>query len=411
MIDGYKSTSRTERIVVLDALRGFALLGIFLANIRGFSGWEDLGDQARVSLAGDFSPRVTEFLHLMLINGKFYTLFSFLFGVGFALQISRLKNRGIDSIGIFRRRLWLLLLIGILHMTFVWDGDVLALYAALGFALPAIYEWRDRKLLVGAVLLLILPVAGYWLVAMAGASPDFGLYSLGNRVGDLLFVTLVGQDIPQDTQWRYLDDWGAYWSWVLPGPLFRIGYLIESWRIPKVLGIMMLGIWAGRRLVEGGLLENRSFLKRVATVGYSIGLPANVAFASIGGQLHDDFLTGLLGAVLHALGIVPLGLAYAATFVLLWRYSSKSLSYLQAPGRMALTNYLLQSIIGIVIFYGVGFGLAENWPPQQIYLVAAAVLATQVLVSRYWLSHFRQGPMEWLWRLGTYKGHAVARKA
>ena len=96
MTDTIMSTSKTERIVVLDALRGFALIGIFLANIRGFSGWEGLSDQAQITLAGSVAQRFTDFFHLMLINGKFYTLFSFLFGIGFSLQISRLKIRGID---------------------------------------------------------------------------------------------------------------------------------------------------------------------------------------------------------------------------------------------------------------------------------------------------------------------------
>ena len=140
-------TTVNERIGVLDALRGLALFGILLANITDWSAWGWLEFEEKVAIASPTVVRVTDFLNLMLINGKFYTIFSFLFGLGFALQLSRLELRGADGKAIYRRRLALLLMFGVLHMTFVWQGDILTLYAALGFLLP-LSPWVVRSKII-----------------------------------------------------------------------------------------------------------------------------------------------------------------------------------------------------------------------------------------------------------------------
>ena len=312
-------TTVNERIGVLDALRGLALFGILLANITDWSAWGWLEFEEKVAIASPTVVRVTDFLNLMLINGKFYTIFSFLFGLGFALQLSRLELRGADGKAIYRRRLALLLMFGVLHMTFVWQGDILTLYAALGFLLPLVHGWSDRKLLIGAAILLLIPIPGYALVAATGIQPDLGLKQLTYSLGDKLWAVFVGGEVPSDIDWARHESWSAFWAWVLSGPPYRIGFYLESWRIPKVLGVMMIGVWTGRRLVDGQLLEDRGFLKRVALIGYSVGIPLNIAFASMGGLAQEDTTAGLRSMVLHSIGIVPLGLAYAATFALAWR--------------------------------------------------------------------------------------------
>lgn len=393
-----------ERIEVLDALRGFALLGIIIINVREWAGWYALQPAEKDAVSG--GPASTwwyDFLATSLVEGKFYTIFSFLFGLGFALQLSRIQRRGLDGIRIFRRRLLLLLAIGLIHMTFLWHGDILTLYALLGLLLPLFTSWSDRRLLVLAMFLILLPIAGVALVHLAQVDPDLRLYELGER----LFAALGGDDDRWRT-WLLREDFRSYFAWTLASPPFRIGGFFESWRIPKVLAIMLLGLLAGRKLVAGKLLEDRALLRRVAVFGLLIGIPANIGYGLIGGLWQQEFSRVLTATALYAIGVVPLGLAYAACFVLLWPVARKVLALFVAPGRMALTNYLSQTILGIIIFYGIGFGLYRSLGPWEFTGVAVAIFAAQVVWSRLWLRHVKQGPMEWLWRLGTYAGQRPA---
>lgn len=398
MAPDHHAERRRERIDILDALRGFALLGIIVVNIRDWAGWYALQTPEREAVSGGpASGWWYEFLLTSAVEGKFYTIFSFLFGLGFALQLSRLRLRGLDGIRIFRRRLLVLLAIGLIHMTFVWSGDILTLYALLGLLLPLFTGWSDRRLLILAVSLLLLPIAGVTLVHLAQVDPDLRLFELGDR----LFVAMGG-DVEGWRTWLLREDFRSYLAWTVTGPPFRIGGFFESWRIPKVLAIMLLGLLAGRKLVAGKLLDDKTLLRRVALFGLFVGVPVNIAYGLIGGLAQQEFSRTLLATAFYAVGVVPLGLAYAACFVLLWPKAQRMLRLFAAPGRMALTNYLSQSILGIIIFFGIGFGLYRSLGPWEFSGVAVAIFAAQVIWSRLWLRHFAQGPMEWLWRRLTY---------
>lgn len=390
--------AQRDRIVVLDALRGFALLGIIVANVRDWAGWFALQPAEAAAVSGGAERAWWyEFLLASFVEGKFYTIFSFLFGLGFALQLSRLQRRGLDGIHIFRRRLLVLLAIGLIHMTFFWSGDILTLYALLGLLLPLFTGWSDRQLLVLAVSLLLLPIAGVTLVHLAQVDPDLRLFELSDHV----FAALGGNPDGWRT-WLLREDIRSYFAWTLASPPFRIGYFFESWRIPKVLAVMLLGLLAGRRLVAGKLLEDKTLLRRVTVFGLLIGIPANIGYGLVGGLWQQEFSRVLTATALYAIGVVPLGLAYAACFALLWPVARKILAFFAAPGRMALTNYLSQTVLGITIFYGIGFGFYRSLGPWEFTGVAVAIFAAQVVWSRLWLQYFAQGPMEWLWRLGTY---------
>jgi uncharacterized protein len=398
-----------DRIDLLDALRGFALLGILFANIQDWSGWLALTEEERISIAGDVAAQSYRGIMTALVEGKFYTIFSFLFGLGFALQLSRLEQRGAPGAAIYRRRLLVLLAIGIVHLVLVWEGDILTLYALLGLLLPFLRRWSDRSLLIAAAVLILLPLPGFALVHAVDLDPDLRLKELGYWIWDRL-----GGDTEQEKMWRAREDWGSFLTWTLSGWPFRLGGLIESWRIPKVLAIMMLGLWAGRRLVAGDLLTDRRRLKRIAVIGFAVGLPANIAYAAIGGLEQDDVSSGFAASAAYAVGVVPLGLAYAASFALLWPRGQRLLAILAAPGRMALTNYLSHSLLCIALFYGVGFGLFATLTPIGICAIALAIFALQILWSHLWLRRFDQGPMEAVWRRLTYRragGHDGMRPA
>ena len=393
------ATSADDRVELIDALRGFALFGILLANILYWSGWIFLTADQQVALAGADGAAWQYRFHHMLVDGKFYTLFSLLFGAGFAIQLDRLERRGADGVRIFRRRLVILLVIGLLHMVFVWDGDILTFYALIGLLLPWFRHWRERSLLVAAaVLIFAVPLAGQALFELLGFRPHQAIAGLGDRI----FVALGGT--PGDyIGWLRRDDPVSFFAWVMGGWPYAISTRIEGWRIPKLLGIMLIGLVAGRRIVAGRLIDDRRLLLGLFAGGLAIGLPFSLLYAATPG-LGQMSVPSLFGTV-------PLALAYAAGFALLWRQAEPLLRAFAAPGRMALTNYLGQTLIGILIFYGIGFGLIGQVPPLVIYAIAVVIFAGQTAFSRWWLARHAQGPMERLWRLATYGNDARARRA
>ena len=390
-----RPAAKSERYDVLDALRGFALLGIFVANIRFFSGWEYLSQADRTALSGE-SYALWDFLHLALVDGKFYTLFSLLFGIGFALQLSRLEGRGAAATEIYLRRTFILLGFGLIHLFIFWEGDILTSYALLGFVLLAVRRWSDRSLLVAASLSLLVPPMGYVLFWEFGITQSLGLYSVGS-----VFCPAFFSDPVSELQ---LATVGEQMKCSLGGGFTRFGFMFDTWRWPKLFAIMLLGLWAGRQLVRGRLLKNTRLLTSVLIVGGLSGAIAGPILASLNGIgfMRPHSLQGLYAVVAYTFAVIPLGLAYAAGFVLLWRIARPVLTIFAAPGRMALTNYLSQTAIGLIVFLGIGFNQAGLWSIQSLYLFVGAVYLGQILFSNLWLSRFQYGPLEWIWRTLTY---------
>ncbi len=381
-----------ERIEALDALRGFALFGILLANILYWSGWGLMLDTQRLALAGAEGVRGQYVFHNLLIDGKFYTLFSLLFGAGFALQLDRLERRGSDGLRIYRRRVLVLLAIGLIHSWLIWDGDILTVYALLGLVLPLFVRWRDRSLVISAgTLIFAVPLAGKALFAALGWMPEASFYDLSDRIARSMGTVITAENGVSVLASGDISDLAA---WVISGTPFSWGLRLESWRIPKLLGIMLFGLVVGRRLAAGTLLGDRTLLWRVLAVGLAIGVPASAVYAWRPGQNQADWPS--------VVGTVPLALAYAAAFLLAWPKAKPMLGWFAPPGRMALTNYLSHTVIGVVLFYGIGFGVIGKLPPLAIYAVAVTVFAAQVLLSRWWLARHAMGPMERLWRNLTY---------
>jgi uncharacterized protein len=385
------ATSKGERIDLIDALRGFALLGILLANILNWSGWIFMTPEQKASLAGPGAVAWQYGFHHLFVDGKFYTLFSLLFGIGFAVQLDRLERRGADGLRIFRRRLLILLAIGIVHVALLWDGDILTFYALIGLILPWFRHWSERALLAtAAILIFVVPPIGHALFEAMEFRPHQAVAAFGDRI----FLALGGTAPIDAVAWLRREDPQSFFTWVMGGWPYAISTRLEGWRIPKLLGIMLIGLLAGRRIAAGQLLGDRRLLILILATGLAIGVPLSFLYA----------VTPALGqtSLFSTFGTVPLALAYAACFALLWPRAEPALRLLAAPGRMALTNYLMQTLIGILIFYGIGFGLVGRVPPLGIYAIAVAIFAAQTAFSHWWLARHEQGPMERLWRLGTY---------
>lgn len=397
-----------DRYEILDILRGLALFGIYFANIPAFSGYLDLMPDEKSAIPG------TEFydsLSLLFIDGRFYTIFSFLFGVGFALQLTRItQDHSQSARNRYFKRLSFLLILGLIHMYFIWLGDILALYAVLGFVLYMIRDLSDRALLILAGIMLATPIPGYLLFWFFEIDPDLGLYEITSQIlggdGGLgpVFAALAEnvRTTELSTFFRLNIELGTA----------RIGYYFDTWRIPKVFAVMLIGLWAGRRLIKGQLLNDRKTLSGIITWGMLIGFPASLVYMYLNGlnsfSAHSG--EGLLSVAAYTLAVFPTGFAYAAAIVVLWLMKPTWLNIFAPIGRMALSNYIFQSILSITIFYGIGFNLNTTGVPYSLVIISISVVILQVVFSNIWLRHFRFGPLEWVWRSFTYGQRIKLRK-
>lgn len=388
-----------HRIALLDGLRGFALAGIFLVNARYFSGVFLLppADAAALPLAR--FDAATAWVVGVLVEGKFVALFSLLFGAGFALQ-ERRSPEGAAFDARFRRRLWGLLAIGALHALLLWAGDILAIYALLGFTLPWLRRRSDGFVLRLAAALWLLPVALYAVLWAAGMP---GLFELAAT----LEPAPTGPPLPERMQAAFAQ--GTYGAvlWAnaltLAARLFEL--LLEGF-FAKVLALFLAGYVAGRRRLFRDAALHRRALRRVVAVGAPLGLAACTAWTVL--EARDVFLPasglGLVQAAAYAVGVPALAAAYAAGLARWFgRPSGGAVLRALAPtGRTALTGYLLQSVAGVGLFYGLGLGLYQRVGLTGTVLLALAVVALQLALSAAWLRAFRYGPAEWLWRCWTY---------
>ena len=383
-------TTEKERFLILDVLRGLALAGIALANYPEFALWTFLSadEQAMMPTAG--VDWVVRFLQYAQIDGKFYTIFSLLFGVGFSLILAR------HSVPLFLRRMLILVGIGFCHLMFVWSGDILLLYAVGGLLLPLFIWLKDKALLWIAALLIFVPVALDALTEFAGIDFAAPFYALWWEQ-----ATKEGITEENFAAWlRDADGYGAMFAFLKQGACERMWEFVAGHRLPKVLGLFILGYLIGRHWLFARLEELP--LKRVFIVSLLIALPTSLLYAwsAVGG--HPWGLT--VHSLLYAVSVIPLAFCYVTGVCLLFVGHGPCLLMLAAPGRMALSCYITQSVIGVLLFYGLGLGLGTTFGLVTIEVTALCVFALQIALCRLWLRYFRFGPLEWLWRMLTY-GH------
>jgi uncharacterized protein len=401
--------SLADRSDILDVLRGFALLGILLDNIFAFTGWAFLPQPQRETLATWPTDGILGLSELAFVKGKFYSLFSLLFGIGFSIILIRNEQKGVNPLKIFYKRLLILLLIGAAHLYFFWEGDILLLYALLGLLLPLFRRCSDRTLLIWAAALIASPI----LI-------DLIKVLLHVKTGSFLQAIAINIDqktgVPAEYG-QYLYKKGSGWqewrNWQQSGFFWRYSDLIESNRMPKVLGMFLVGFYAGRKMIYANLESYIPLLKRLRKWGFIIGIPTSLALAyfEIDEKNVPDPL-GLIETLLYAISVVPLSLAFVSSICLHWLKKNGNAKWkLLAPvGRMALTNYLMQTIICITIFYGVGFGFGGNIGPVIFFPIAFAIYTLQVIYSNLWFKYFNYGPFEWIWRMLTYGKRLKIRK-
>ena len=391
--------SSRERIEILDVLRGLAVCGILIGNMQWFSGYGFM--PPALAQQSPNSDQLTHFLVHFFVEGKFYSIFSFLFGFGFALQISRAQERGDLKASLFKRRLFWLLVIGLLHAYLLWAGDILSVYALMGFVLILFRKKTDGSLLKWIFVLLAIPILTYILfyILFVAFVPPEALAKFD--AGRIDFWNEAVRKVQQSSYLQIITDFNLNYI------VGRYAGLILDMRLPKLLAMFLLGFYAYRRGFFQNLSKHQPFIRRVLVYGLILGLVGNVAFAVLAGKeaVFPPTPAGIAGVISYAFGVPALALFFIALVATLWQKAvwRKLLAFLAPVGRMALTNYLLQTIICVLIFYGYGFGQFGRVGARTATLIALAVFLFQVLLSALWLKFFSYGPMEWIWRQLTYR--------
>lgn len=389
--------SGIRRLELLDALRGFALLGVLMVNLRSFSLFEFLTPSDRAALPTAAWDRMVDMAMALLVDARSITLFSLLFGVGFAMQMNRpmaTQNTANHVRRRYVRRMLILLAIGLVHAWLFWWGDILRYYAVFGLALLAFTRLSPRMLAaLGVFVAVAMPVL----------------------LQPVLPPLLPSQASPAQSAAAALAAFSSdRWSTVLDGNFARDARMrIAVWWLPLfVFGRLLIGMAIGRAGVLQRSLEYRHFWRRLLYASLATSLVATVLLLlrdhNAAGTVAEWLRGGDVGKTVTRLlrHIAPLaqGVFYMAAFVLLfqraaWRHWLRKLAPM---GRMALTNYLAQTLFGLGLFYGIGLGIGPRLGLVGIAACSIAIFALQAAFSCWWLARFRFGPAEWLWRSLVY---------
>lgn len=387
-----------QRHIILDALRGFAILGICLANYPEFSLYSFLSEFPKQNFPTATIDLVTQWFLYIFIDGKFYTIFSLLFGLGFSIILENNIKRGANGIRIFYRRMFFLFLIGFAHLILIWSGDILMLYAIVGMTLPLFIKCQDKTLLIWAACFLVCPVIIDYIC-------QFTKVYLSSRLVEWQWLLCDRFGITEENFAYWLRDADSYsdiHKFLLMGAVERMQEFVDGNRYFKVLGLFLIGFWIGKNHMYSRLEELKPILKRLAILGLCMGLPLSVIYAwSAMNSKPFGFGTHSL---FYFLSVYATSFGYVSLFCILYLKSTKNKIWkiLSYPGRMALTNYIGQSVIGVLIFYGIGLGLGADTGLVYGEFIALTVFIFEIAFSCGWLSYFRFGPLEWIWRCLTY---------
>lgn len=421
-----------ERILTLDVLRGFALFGIMFVNVYAFVHPAEWFTVKWTELSS--AEYLAEMFKITFTQGKFYSLFAFLFGLGFAVQLASAERRGTPFALRFLWRLVILFAIAVVHFIFLWDGDILNSYAAGGVLLLIAYllkraldmglskvtKGRKTKLprwlmLLTAVVILYGPLTGWYLEIQkneaiierhqAGAELNEQEQKFIERYNKFRTPEALEKRQARTDKITKTFAEGSYWDTVerrMSIVTMRMG---PSFFWLTVFGLFLVGAYFGRNNFIGRAAELKSGFVKLGIVTFLVGAFANAGFlyASIARPENGGMIWGFLNFSNKSVAGLSWALMYVSIITLLMLGPAQKYLKVFAPvGQMALTNYLMQSLIGGIVFYGYGFGLVGklNAFEQMAYMVI--VFSAQVMFSRWWLSRYRFGPMEWVWRSLTY---------
>lgn len=398
---------QSKRIIDLDVLRGIALFGILVVNLQLFA-------HPFFTLMIDsglfqewYNRAASSFIHIFF-EGKFITLFSFLFGIGFYIFAQRLKLKEMSFYPVFLRRMGLLFIIGFLHAWLLWAGDILVPYAIGGVLLMLFFKRTDKTIkvwigvLIGGMMLFFIALS--LLIMFAMNIPEVAenmTEQFQQQKQEYTALVQRGYDAHASGSYTEImayrsEERGFVW----------LGMLFSSAGLAYILAIFLFGLYIGRK----GILDNpqqfRDYFTQKWKRNMLIGLPFSLLYAITYSFLDPiSFNTWyVIHLITFLIGTPLLCFAYVGLIIKMLQKAKENhfLTQFAPVGRMALTNYLMQSIICTTIFSGYGFGLFGKLAPWMVLPVAVIIFALQVWFSRWYLTQFKMGPLERLWRMGTY---------
>ena len=419
-----------DRIRSLDVLRGVALLGILLMNIAGFGLVFMAYVDPTVQGGAEGKDLFVWAVNNMFFEGTMRALFSMLFGVGMVLMTSRMIGRGggLEVADIYYRRTIWLLIFGIIHgYVILWFGDILFAYGFWGLFLFPFRNTKPKKLLIAVIILTLI-----------GVALQYVKYEMNNEFTEKYTAAQAyenEEDIPEDIK-EGKEAWEGIKAELKPdekavqkqtesmhqGYFDLVVYLAPVNRMMQttfnydynpwdVLAMMLLGMALFKWGVITAQLKIKSYLLMVL-IGYGIGLPINYYETNL--LLEADFsipsffesgLTYPFGRIAMAMGHIGVVMIFCKINILVFLRNS-----LAAVGRMALTNYIMHSVICAFVFTGIGASLFGKLQRHELYYVVLGIWIFQLVASPIWLKYFRFGPLEWLWRSLTYKKRQPFRR-
>ena len=390
--------TQAERILSLDILRGIAVLGILIMNIQSFSmpGSAYINPMAFGDMEG--ANKWTWILSHIFADRKFMTIFSILFGAGIILFSERIATKGKQPGGLHYRRTFWLLVLGLIHAYFIWYGDILVTYALCGFLVFPFRKMKPKKLLIiASVFFIIAPILSLFTgISIPYMSPE--------EQQNLLLSWQPGEVLIQEEITAMTGSWSEVLNSNMESATFMHTFLFIFENLWRVTALMLTGM-AFYKMGILSAVKSKGFYRKKVIWGFLIGLPL-IIFG-----VYQNFEAGFsmeysffIGTIFNYFGSLPMAFAYIGLIMLF----SQSAAYedlkkrFAAVGRMAFTNYILQSVIGTLIFWGMGFSLFGQVERKYHILIVLAVWLLQLIISPIWLKKYRFGPLEWLWRSLTY---------
>jgi len=395
------SLPASQRIQVLDIVRGFALLGILIMNMPGFS-TSFFAESDGSHLWPGALDQAAEQIRDLLFSGKFNSMFSLLFGIGFTIQFTRLQQSDpAHATAIYLRRLLLLGLIGIVHACVFWNGDVLHVYALLGLLLVfPLRRARPRTIVLLMGLCLLYPLIS-GLLRLAVITPD--ITAMLVREGKAMAISnnaAYGHGsffaAAREHSREFLSDYGSVWHiWGF------FGFYVQ------MALTMLLGLLAGRLRWPQRIPELLPLIRRLHWWALAVGLVCGAVFTLVFefNRTPGPSPIKLLGGMAYWLSRLSMMIFYVLSIVRVAQHPvwARRFSVMAAAGRMPLTNYLMQTLICTTLFYGWGFGLWGQVGPALGFVLSIAIFfVIQVPWSLWWLKSHERGPLEAFWARITY---------
>lgn len=385
-----------ERINEIDIVRGLALFGILMVNMSFFK-YPVFFDRYPSGFPEGIDQLSAWFIQLFF-TGKFYAIFSFLFGLGFFIFMERTLEKGLELVPLYRRRLLALFVFGFLHLIFFWSGDILMTYAIVGFIL---LKFRGKSLASLGKWIIGLFITSLTLNALFGLVGGLGEV----MAGDKYIAIMAGMIDEAIIVYRE----GSFWQLTAFRALNELPYVLLSlliW-IPAVLAFFLCGFYVGKKGIFKDIPGHTELLRKIISRGLPLGIFFLLLYLLVETGIWSVsllFRPALLAAFNYLASIFIFPSYIAIILLVLQRpFCKKLLTPVAAAGRMALTNYLLQTLLCVFVFYGFGLGLYGAVTVTAGILFTIVIYLVQVIWSNLWLRKFRYGPMEWFWRVLTYK--------